>query len=107
MDVADNLEVYVDNGLNFSKHNTECVRKDHSKLKLLDSFRHLLRSYNWLNMSDRRMLHSTSSFYSILKYKQPKYLANKGGYRNSIHNVNFRKKFDMEIGTHKSALEIY
>lgn len=52
-------------------------------------------------MSNRRIILIP---YFILKHKQLEYLEKKVNYRNIIHTINVRRKFDMEIPKHKSEI---
>lgn len=49
-----------------------------------------LRIVNWLNMKNRRLLHSIALFMKIINTKTPPYLYNKITYRSDVHNLNIR-----------------
>lgn len=64
-----------------------------------------LREIGWLNMYNRRQLHSASFFYKIIKFRVPPYLYHKLVFRRDIHNLNIRKKVLLTIPRHRK--EIY
>ena len=51
---------------------------------------HKLLELNWLNMSDRRHLHSACLFHKIIVNKAPGYLQKKIKFRSDVHNINVR-----------------
>ena len=53
---------------------------------------HKLKDCKWLNMVNRRNLHSACIYYKILKHKCPKYLYNKISFRTDVHHLNLRRK---------------
>lgn len=51
-----------------------------------------LRELAWLNMTNRRILHSRMFFYKILKYRSPPYLYQKITFRTDVHHLNLRRR---------------
>lgn len=51
-----------------------------------------LREIEWLNMENRRLLHTLSLFHRIIVTKKPPYLHRKITYRTDVHNINIRDK---------------
>lgn len=62
---------------------------------------HTLEWAGWLNMSQRRFLHSACLFHKILLTTKPPYLYNKVRYRTDIHNINIRFKNVICIPRHR------
>lgn len=58
------------------------ARREHISHKLLE--------LKWLNMSDRRILHSACLFHKIITTKAPGYLHRKIKFRSDVHNINVR-----------------
>ena len=63
-----------------------------------------LKELNWLNMAQRRSLHSICFFYKILKTKSPPYLLRRVTYRTDIHHINIRHRYLINIPFHKKEL---
>lgn len=53
---------------------------------------HKIKETGWLNMQDRRYLHSAVLFHRIISTHTPSYLHNKINYRTDVHNLNLRNK---------------
>lgn len=51
---------------------------------------HTLKQVNWLNMKNRRYLHSACQFYAVLLNQSPTYLFKKISYRCDVHHLNTR-----------------
>lgn len=62
---------------------------------------HKLVDLKWLNMFNRRRLHTVCFFYKLLKYRTPPYLTNKVVYRTDVHNLNIRRKSLITIPAHR------
>ncbi|CAH0559663.1 unnamed protein product [Brassicogethes aeneus] len=58
----------------------------------------------WLNMSERRLLHSLVLFNNVVTYKCPPYLYNKIKFRTDVHTLNIRNRLNLTIPRHKSAI---
>lgn len=65
---------------------------------------HKLKDINWLNMENRRELHSVVFFYKILKNETPSYLLNKIRYRTDVHNINIRHRHLINIPQHHKEI---
>lgn len=63
-----------------------------------------IREINWLNMSNRRLLHSSMFFHKIVTTKSPQYLYEKIRFRTDVHNINIRRKSLITPPAHKTAL---
>nr|CAI5856460.1 unnamed protein product [Callosobruchus analis] len=66
-------------------------RRQHISCKLKDT--------GWLNMSQRRFLHSACM---ILRNKEPTYLFNKIKFRKHIHSLNVRTKHNITTPKHRT-----
>lgn len=73
-------------------------------LRKYDRISHTLVSAKWLNMSNRRKLHSLILYHKIITSKTPPYLYNKITFRTDVHNLNLRRKIYLIIPRHKSTL---
>lgn len=80
-----------------------CLRLIHG-IRKYDHISHTLKTSNWLDMHDRRFLHSATLFFSILKLKTPPYLFEKITYRTDIHNINIRFKGTLTPPLHSTHL---
>lgn len=65
---------------------------------------HKLKELKWLNMSERRLLHSACLFHTILTKKTPPYLYRKITHRTDIHNLNIRHKGTLTPPCHRREL---
>lgn len=65
---------------------------------------HKLKDLNWLNMFNRRNLHSLCMYFKILKNKKPTYLHRKVIRRHEIHDRNSRYRYLLEIPKHKKQI---
>lgn len=63
-----------------------------------------LRELGWLNMFNRRALHSICLYYKIIKFKVPPYLYNKLKFRTDVHNLNIRRKNLLTIPSHNKEM---
>lgn len=54
-----------------------------------------LNEAKWLNMYNRRVLHSACFFYRILKTRTPPYLSDRVTFRTDAHNVDIRRKHNL------------
>jgi len=63
-----------------------------------------LKELGWLNMVQRRTLHSVCLFYKIIKFKSPPYLLEKLKFRTDVHNLNLRRQFILTIPRHNKEL---
>ena len=59
-------------------------------IRKFERISHTLQLAGWLNMKNRRLLHSMVLFFKILSNKSPPYLINKITYRCDVHNLNIR-----------------
>lgn len=65
---------------------------------------HKLPELGWLNMSQRRELHSICFFYKLVKFKCPPYLHQKIKFRTDVHNLNIRRLNLITIPAHNMEL---
>lgn len=65
---------------------------------------HKLKELKWLNMFNRRLLHSSCLFHKIMTNKTPAYLINKITFRTDVHNVNIRYKGALTPPLHRTEL---
>lgn len=65
---------------------------------------HKLAEAAWLNMSNRRLLHSACLFHKIIINRTPNYLYRKITFRTDVHNVNIRFKGRLTPPIHHSEL---
>nr|CAI5828517.1 unnamed protein product [Callosobruchus analis] len=63
---------------------------------------HKLKDTGWLNMSQRRFLHSACMYQKILRNKEPTYLFNKIKFRKHIHSLNVRTKHNITTPKHRT-----
>ena len=65
---------------------------------------HKLIDAGWLNMADRRMLHTACRLHHVLLTGTPPYLCNKITFRTHVHNLNLRHRGVVTIPRHRSQL---
>lgn len=65
---------------------------------------HKLKDVGWLNMTNRRILHSNCLYHKILITKTPPYLYNKIRFRTDVHNLNLRFRGNITIPMHSTEL---
>lgn len=65
---------------------------------------HKLREVGWLNMSNRRVLHSACLYHKIIANRVPAYLHRKIVFRADVHNVNVRFKGRLTPPLHKTEM---
>lgn len=65
---------------------------------------HKLKDIGWLNMFNRRKMHTISMSYKIIKYKTPKYVYDKVNFRSNIHHRNLRNMHRITIPKHRKEL---
>lgn len=53
---------------------------------------HTFKTIKWLNMQNRRYLHSACLYFTVINYKCPTYLYRKISYRCDVHNLNLRSR---------------
>lgn len=63
---------------------------------------HKLLDVNWLNMQNRRLLHSACVFHKIIVNKVPAYLYRKITFRTDVHNLNIRSKGNLTPPLHRT-----
>lgn len=63
---------------------------------------HTFRVNKWLNMRNRRKLHTLCFYHKLLTDKIPPYLCNGISYRTDVHNLNIRHKNTLTIPRHVS-----
>lgn len=56
-----------------------------------------LHQLSWLNMKQRRFLHSSTLYHKVITHKQPYYLYKKISFRYNIHGINTRHKNSINI----------
>lgn len=62
---------------------------------------HRLKDLKWLNMTNRRKLHSILLFCKIIKHHSPPYLYDKITFRTDVHHLNLRRN-TLTIPKHRS-----
>ena len=82
-----------------------CLRLIHGVRKY-ESISHTFKLSNWLNMYNRRFLHSACLFFKIIKIKIPIYLYSKISFRTDVHNLNLRFKGG-KLTPPKHSLELF
>lgn len=65
---------------------------------------HKLKEVGWLDMYNRRNMHSACFFYKVVKYKTPPYLYQRIVYRTDVHNLNIRRRNIFTIPQHRKQL---
>ena len=65
-----------------------------------DHISHLLPVTKWLDMKNRRLLHSACLYFKIILFKTPPYLYNKITFRSDVHVLNIRFKGTLTPPTH-------
>lgn len=61
-------------------------------LRRRDHVSHKLKELHWLNMLNRRKMHSFCLFHKIITSETPPYLFKKINFRTDVHNLNLRNK---------------
>jgi len=79
-----------------------CLRLIHGVRKF-EPISHKLRSTGWLNMYNRRLLHSLTLFHKIITNRAPPYLYNKIRFRTDVHNLNLRHRNTITIPSHRTT----
>nr|CAI5852127.1 unnamed protein product [Callosobruchus analis] len=92
-------------------HDTKRIQKvQNACLRLIHGIRrgkstsHKLVQTNWLNMKDRRVLHSVCLYQKVVTTKVPLNLYDKITFRHYVHNVNIRSKSYITPPAHHTAL---
>nr|CAI5821877.1 unnamed protein product [Callosobruchus analis] len=92
-------------------HDTKRIQKvQNACLRLIHGIRrgkstsHKLVQTNWLNMKDRRVLHSVCLYHKVVTTKVPLNLYDKITFRHYVHNVNIRSKSYITPPAHHTAL---
>jgi len=80
-----------------------CLRFIYS-IRKWEPISHTLRWAGWLNMANRRILHSLCVYHRILSTETPPYLYNKITFRTDVHNLNLRHKNTITIPKHSLHL---
>lgn len=65
---------------------------------------HKLIDLGWLNMYNRRVLHTSCFVYKVIKNKCPPYLLQKLTFRTDVHSLNIRRKTILTIPRHNKEL---
>ena len=73
-------------------------------IRKFDPISHKLKNAKWLNMLDRRKLHSLVLFHSVIYYNCPPYLTNKIVYRTDVHRLNLRFQGLISPPPHKTSM---
>lgn len=102
-DVLYNMCIVQTDAVRIQRIQNSCLRLIFG-IRKFQHISHKLPEVNWLNMKDRRILHSMCLFHSIVKNKSPPYLYNKIRYRTDVHNINIRHKGKLSMPTHKSCI---
>lgn len=55
----------------------------------------------WLNMKNRRLLHSATLLHKVITNKSPRYLSMKLKHRCTLHNANIRNPYTLHIPQHR------
>lgn len=74
-------------------------------IRKFERISHTLQTAEWLNMKNRRFLHSAALYSKVITNKIPPYLFNKITYRSDVHNINIRFKGNLTPPMH--ATEIF
>ena len=85
------------------KMQNSCLRLIHG-IRKFDRITHTLYQTKWLNMCNRRKLHSATIFFNIIKTQQPSYLHCKIRFRTDVHNLNIRFKGTLTPPLHSTRL---
>lgn len=59
---------------------------------------------SWLSVQEARFLHTCCLYRKIVNLKTPPYLYNKIRFRSDVHNINIRRKDDISIPRHSTAM---
>lgn len=73
-------------------------------IKRRNRISHTLVWANWLNMSQRRRLHSACFFHRLVLSGTPPYLSTRIRYRCDVHNINVRHRFRLSIPRYRTQL---
>lgn len=73
-------------------------------IKKYERISHKLKESNWLNMQNRRQLHSACFYHKIITLKSPPYLYNKIIFRSHVHNINVRFRGAITPPFHRTTL---
>nr|CAI5828047.1 unnamed protein product [Callosobruchus analis] len=73
-------------------------------IRKYDKVSHKLKDASWLNMKNRRILHSVVLFHNIIYYKSPAYLTEKITYRTDVHNLNLRFRGKISPPPHRTSI---
>lgn len=69
-------------------------------LRKYDHVSREITSLNWLNMKNRRLLHTATLLHKVVTNKAPPYLFNKIKYRSEVHDANIRNPSALHIPQH-------
>ena len=69
-------------------------------IRKYQSVRHCLGILGWLNMENRRRLHSVCLFHNVISFKTPPYLYNKISFRSDVHHLNLRRRSHITVPAH-------
>lgn len=70
-------------------------------IRRFESVSHKLLEANWLNMCNRRLVHSHCIYHKIIYTKLPGYLYERLTFRTDVHNVNIRNRGLLTPPLHK------
>jgi len=73
-------------------------------LRKRDRISQTLQWAGWLDMSQRRFLHTACFYHRVLFSRTPPYLHNKIRYRTDVHNLNLRHRHTLTIPKHNLEL---
>lgn len=72
-------------------------------LRKFDQISQKFKDLNWLNMKNRRILHSAVGIHKIIRVKTPSYLYSEIKFRGSLHSVSIRHPYKIHIPQHSTA----
>lgn len=101
-DVIYNSCLSKHDNLRIQKVQNACVRIIYG-IKRHESVSLKLKELGWLNMAQRRLLHSAVVYHKILTTKSPPYLYNKIHFRYLTHKLNTRNKNIITPPFHRTA----
>lgn len=80
-----------------------CLRLIHG-IRKYEAISHKLKETNWINMKQRRYLHSVTLFHKVIQNRTPPYLYDKITFRTDVHHINIRRKHAISVPRHFTAL---
>lgn len=80
-----------------------CLRLIYGVPRTIHKISDKLIDANWLNMSNRRFLHSTIFYHKLTLIKIPTYLHERISYRTDVHHLNLRHRGLLSIPLHRTS----